>query len=871
MSQHDPAVPHTPDWSDEQVRFLAETGAVLVSSLSYEQVLSSLAELAVPILGDWCAVAIVDPGQAPRRIALACADLTRRPLAEAILQFQIAPTTDFLFARVIRTGKLDLVEDVGPGYFNQFNLDPEYRGLLELLAPRAFLTVPLYARGQTRGAITLSMAESGRRFTSQLQGLATELARRASLAVDNALLFQASQRRLSELTTIQRVAQAITSALRLEQICQTAVDQLNRAFGYQMASIYLREGDSLHLQYYIGYNHVVPVIGIDQGASGRVARTGEPVFVRDAPSDPDFIYAEPDIRQCIIVPLRYGDSPVLGTIAIESTGQPLLNDDDLTLLSLLADQVSVAVVNARLLARAEEAARRFRSLVESAGSMIIGLTPDLIITEFNREAERVFGTRREQMLGQSFLDLIAIPSEKPVCQSYAQAVLTGQPVAPYESSWQTIDGTIRTIAWTLTCRYEPSGIPAELLLVGHDMTERKQAEEERLTLERRLQEAQRLESLGVLAGGIAHDFNNLLTAITGNASLLRLDLPAGTAVYQSAVEIEIVAQRAADLIRQMLVYAGRGRFDVRPLDLNSVVVEMITLLRFSISKAATFLQHLAPGLPLIEADVAQIRQVVMNLIVNASEALDAAGGTITISTGQQRVTHPFRERGHFGTDLSVGNYVTLTVSDTGIGMDEAILARIFDPFFTTKFDGRGLGLAAVLGIVRGHRGALHVQSAPGRGSTFTIFFPALNKAVSRPPAAPLVIADRHPHHRADARVPVVLVIDDEDDVRTMAVRILERGGYRTLSASDGEHGIEAFRKYHNQIAAVLLDVTMPRIGGEAVLEALRAIAPRIPVVLMSGYTADDISSRFTDPLPNGFVQKPFDSAGLLTAISQVIL
>lgn len=865
QDQHD-AHPEPATWSDAHAHFLAEAGAVLAAPLDDEQLLTSLAHLAVPFLADWCAVALADADGHLRRVALVCADPADEPVAEAMRRFPLRPNLSNVYSQAYADGQSELLEDLTPEFFDRAIADEPYRALIKRIAPRSILTVPLIVRGAPRGAITFMLAASGRRHTTESCRLAEELVRRAAIAVENAQLYRGVRRRVAELATMQRVARAAVSALRLDQLCQTVVDQIHQAFGYQLVSIYLREGDSLHLQAYVGYDAVLREIRLDQGVSGRVVRTGKPAFVRDARTDPDFIAVMPGINQGIIIPLHYAGSPVLGTISVESTGEPALDEGDLAILKLLADQISVAVVNARLFARVEESATRFSSLVETAGSVIFCLDPALHITEFNREAERVFGASRAQVLGSHYLERFVDLHERAILGDLAHRALSGETLAPFEWSVRMATGEERSFVWTVSCRRDATGRPAELFIVGQDVTRLRQAEEARLALERKMFEAQRLESLGVLAGGIAHDFNNMLAAILGNASLLLLDLPPDSEAAHAARQIELVTQRAADLVGQMLAYAGRGRFNIQPLDLNELVAEMIVLLRVSVAKGAVLVQHLTPQLPAIEADAAQVRQVVMNLIVNASEALDPTGGTVTITTSVREIDAHTSRQSFVTPDLAPGPYVCLTVEDNGIGMSEATIARIFDPFFTTKFTGRGLGLAAVLGIVRAHRGALAVSSTLGRGTTFTVLFPASGVSLDpqNTPLAPALVP------RPGITRPLVLVIEDEDDVRRMVVRLLERGGYTALGAADGESALALCRGIQQPIAAVLLDLTMPHLGGEEVLRALQQLRPGLPVVLMSGYTTDEMRLRSGVGSAAAFVHKPFAAGELLEVLARVI-
>jgi CheY-like chemotaxis protein len=377
-----------------------------------------------------------------------------------------------------------------------------------------------------------------------------------------------------------------------------------------------------------------------------------------------------------------------------------------------------------------------------------------------------------------------------------------------------------------------------------------------------MQHAQKLESLGVLAGGIAHDFNNLLVGMLGNASLALLDTPLASPARGPVEDIERAAQRAAELTRQLLAYSGKGRFVIEPIDVSRLVEEMTSLLRAALSKKAELILELPTALPAIEADATQLRQVVMNLLTNASDAIGEAVGTIAIRTGVQQVEATYRATLLNGEAITDGAYVFVDVADTGAGMDGATIARIFDPFFTTKFTGRGLGLAATLGIVRGHRGAIKVYSEPGRGTTFRLLFPASREhPVEAAPPAPTAELPRGT---------TVLVVDDEAAVRAVARAMLERRGFRVLLAEDGEQAVSQFAGAAGTIDIVLLDLTMPRLDGEQTFRALRTIAPNVRVVLMSGYNQQDVTNQFVGKGLAGFIQKPFRASELYEAIARVV-
>ncbi len=397
-----------------------------------------------------------------------------------------------------------------------------------------------------------------------------------------------------------------------------------------------------------------------------------------------------------------------------------------------------------------------------------------------------------------------------------------------------------------------------------DITAQKLAAQDRLAVERRLQETQKLESLGVLAGGIAHDFNNLLTGILGNSSLARLDLPPGHAAVRASLDnLEQATLRAADLCKQMLAYAGRGRFVIQPLSMSQLVRDTVGLLEVSLARKASLQLQLEAGLPAFQGDGSQVRQILMNLVLNASEALAEKGGTITVSTGLVQATAEYLRKGYFHDQVAEGRYVFIEVSDNGCGMDAATQAKIFDPFFTTKFTGRGLGLAAVLGIVRGHKGAIHVCSEPGKGTAFRVLFQALEQSATPPaPVMSAVVAARN--------TGTILVVDDEETVRRVAQKILTGSGFDVVVAADGEEGIEKFRATPKRFSAVLLDLTMPRMDGEEVFRLVQEIRFGTPVLVMSGFNEQDTMSRFVGRGIAGFLPKPFNAEMLLMKLKAVL-
>jgi two-component system, cell cycle sensor histidine kinase and response regulator CckA len=400
-----------------------------------------------------------------------------------------------------------------------------------------------------------------------------------------------------------------------------------------------------------------------------------------------------------------------------------------------------------------------------------------------------------------------------------------------------------------------------LVAAARDLSERRRLEEERHNLEQKLLHAQKLESLGVLAGGIAHDFNNILMAVLGNADLALMRLSKESPATENLKNIEKAAARAADLAKQMLAYSGKGRFVLEHIDLNGLLEEMLHMLEVSISKRAVLRLDLSSPLPSVEVDATQLRQIIMNLVINASEAIGDKSGVIAITTGCMDCDRNYLKDIWLIENVSEGIYVYLEIADTGCGMDKEVLSRIFEPFFTTKFTGRGLGMAAVLGIVKGHKGAIKVYSEPGKGTTFKILLPASDRPVDL-------------FNRCDQAVDwkgqgTVLLVDDEETVRGIGAAMLKELGFTPITADDGREALVIFNK-RPDIVFVILDLTMPHMDGEQCFRELRQLLPQVKVIMTSGYNENEVTQKFLGKGLAGFIQKPYKLSTLREVIRNTI-
>ncbi|MDQ6956336.1 MAG: PAS domain S-box protein [Mariprofundaceae bacterium] len=492
-------------------------------------------------------------------------------------------------------------------------------------------------------------------------------------------------------------------------------------------------------------------------------------------------------------------------------------------------------------------------VTEQADELVIITDISGVIQYVNPAFERVSGYSKEEVIGETPR---IVKSGEHSGDYYARmwsTLLAGR-IWKDDFKNRKKDGSIYEVTQTIAPLSDQHGSIEGFVAVQRDVTQQRRVEE-------KLHHTDRVESLGVLAGGIAHDFNNLLTAILGNASLALKKLDHSSPAYDNIGNIEAASHSAADLCRQMLAYSGKGKFVVKPVNLSVLVENMGKLIDVSIAKNVVMRYQLAKRLPLIDADIAQMQQVLLNLMTNASESIEDKSGIITLATGVMMLENDYLYKCIGEENLSAGRYVYLEVSDTGCGMDDATLKKIFDPFFTTKFTGRGLGMSAMLGIVRGHKGALRVYTERGHGTTIRVLFPES--------------LEQH-WEEGEVLLPknidvtgTVLIIDDEETVREVAAAMLEDIGFKSISAIDGADGVACYRKHQNDIAFVLLDMTMPKMNGEECFRHLRQINPDIKVILSSGYNEQEATSRFTGKGLAGFLQKPYSPQALADKITSM--
>ncbi|MCG8587726.1 MAG: PAS domain-containing protein [Proteobacteria bacterium] len=477
----------------------------------------------------------------------------------------------------------------------------------------------------------------------------------------------------------------------------------------------------------------------------------------------------------------------------------------------------------------------------------------------NRAMAEAAGMTAQEMLGRTPLETPANEADaRQLMDQDRQLLENNEKVFVPDYTVTDYRGKERTFQITKTPVALPGREDISLLGVSVDITEIKAAE-------RALQHAQKLESLGVMAGGIAHDFNNLLVAVLGNASLALTKVGPDSPAHAHLVDVDKAAQRGSELTRQLLAYAGKGRVLMEDVDLSQLVRDATDLIAVSIPSSISVRYDLAENLRAVHVDASQVQQIVMNLVINAAEAVgEEAAGEVVITTEEVELDADEVEETVGEEALPAGRYVMLSVRDSGCGMDAKTRARIFDPFFTTKFAGRGLGLAAVLGIVRGHQGSLRVESEAGVGSTFRVLLPATSAPAVQKPERLERMADGMP-------TGTILLVDDDASVLRIAARILESAGLGVLQAQDGVEALDVFERHRADIDAVLLDLTMPHKSGRETAQVLRMRDPVLPLILTSGYPEHDEVQRVAGEGFTSFVQKPYLPDALLELVREAII
>ena len=656
-----------------------------------------------------------------------------------------------------------------------------------------------------------------------------------------------------------------------EPAFDAVVELLGAAFDCPNAVMAILNGDEFWFKASAGVHGLTAAR--KNSACSMVVDSAKPMIFPDFKSDPEFCnhpyFVERGFRFYAGCPIKDPAGTVIGTVCVFDTEPRPGAQELMPQLILIGKQASALVeLHNRLLGRpAENAARPAASAGDTSRELCIDENLEKITAKLPDGLCVISGEKLvfcnpflEQLLGYDPGELLNLspssllhPDDRQRCGESIASLIAGGPEVHTAYRMRTKSGS--TVPVEIYSRLvELDGVPSVVSVI-RDIQERQNLEQERTSLESKLQQVQKLESLGILAGGIAHDFNNLLTGVLGNSSLALNELSDNHAAYRQVKNIQEAATRATELCRKMLTYSGRGQYVLQSVSLGDLVQDIAHLLKTSISKKTELILDFEENTPPIEGDPAQLGQVIMNLITNANDALDGEPGKIHITTGRTLATREyFASQTFLDDNLDEGEYVYVQVEDTGHGMDADTAQRVFDPFFTTKFSGRGLGMAAALGIVRGHGGAIEVQSTPHEGTRIRVLFPFSSSQPAFVTPTSINGSDR-----------AVLVVDDEPVVRDLVDAILSKEGYDVLSAVCGIQGMEMFKEHQNQIQLVVLDLTMPRKDGRQMLHEIRELSPEVPVLLSSGYHKDE-GGKLPKNDPNlAFLPKPYTAEQLIAS------
>ena len=510
----------------------------------------------------------------------------------------------------------------------------------------------------------------------------------------------------------------------------------------------------------------------------------------------------------------------------------------------------------------QQSEKRFRNLLHDIPAIAVqGYGPDGTTQYWNKASEKLYGFSAEEAIGRNLLDLI-IPSEmrSDVEQAMRYMAETGRPIPASELSLKRKDDSLVPVLSSHAIVKAP-GREQELFCLDIDLSDQKKADAEKLALEYQLLHAQKMESLGVLAGGIAHDFNNLLAVIIGHCSLAKLR---PTTAVENIQPIETAAERAAALCQQMLAYAGKAHISKTQTNFEEMVDEMVKMSKSTISQNVKITFDLASEIPPIIADASQIRQVTMNLIINASEAIGEKQGEVAVSLAKITIRADQHQKDYIGDIIPPGRYACLEVTDNGCGMDAETQQRIFEPFYTTKFTGRGLGMSAVLGIIKAHNGGLQLFSKPGQGTTFKVYLPISISETAQDPSIQLT-SPSLPWKGSGT----VLLVEDEEQVTLIAKVMLEELGFTVIGASNGKEALEQYQRNAKEISLVVTDIGMPVMDGYALFRELKKLNPDLPIIISSGFGDADVTSRIPSEEVAGMISKPYNFEQLRDVLKDV--
>jgi PAS domain S-box-containing protein len=656
-----------------------------------------------------------------------------------------------------------------------------------------------------------------------------------------------------QLLALNTIAEAVNRVVNLRDVLQTALEKITEMLPASTGWIYLLEENRLMLKSAKGSTldflalhdpaQYPPSLWLNQPRVEREEEGSSEGHIHQA-------LKEFGIQFWASIPLRTIDGTA-GTLIVAGENYAMFTAKQAELMETFGNQISVALNNALLFERLRASEQRYADLFENAPDLYVRVNREHSIVGCNRTGADLLGYPRERVLGLPFESLFAADRQSAVAGVIERMFMDGKALKDHEEQMRRHDGRPLNVILNSTLVFDESGRTVNARIVARDITERK-------LMEGAILHAQKIDSIGNLAGGIAHDFNNILAAVLGSASIMRRRLTSRSPLRKYVEIIESSARRGSSLTRQLLTFARKTETIVEPVDINQVIAETIELFRRSVTKEIGVRTVLSADPVTINGDSGQIQQALLNLFLNARDAMPG-GGTLTIMT--EVIAADARATSQFSS-VRPGLFVAIRVEDTGHGIPAEIQNRIFEPFFTTKDHGTGLGLSVVYGVVQNHGGFITMESAPGRGTTMTVFLPR-------------VLADRHA--RAQARrkriprgVEQILMIDDELSVCEVARDMLTEQGYTVHLAHDGDAGVEFYRKRQGMVDLILLDINMPVMGGKEAFELLRGLNPAVPIIIVTGYGREAVETSAFSSEVNGFIQKPFQMETLALKVRQVL-
>ena len=656
-----------------------------------------------------------------------------------------------------------------------------------------------------------------------------------------------------QLLALNTIAEAVNRVVELDYVLQTALDKITELLDTSFGWIYMFEGGGLALKCAKGATlDFVAVMGEARAPASvwlhqpRVER--EPIHETSGRIHTDL--KKLGIQFWVSIPLRVKEH-VAGVLIVAGNNYEMFTGKQAELVEAFGNQISVALNNAQLFDRLKQSERQYADLFENSPDIYLSVDRQRQIVGCNKTGADILGYPKEAVIGKNFEVFFVEQSREGLKDLLDQMFTEGRGLKDVEEQMVTNAGRPFFVNLNSTLVFDESGTSINARIVARDISERK-------LMEGAILHAQKIDSIGNLAGGIAHDFNNILAAILGSASIMRRRLTEKSKLSKYVEIIESSARRGSSLTRQLLTFARKTETIVKPVNINGLIEETLHLFQRSVTKEIDVETHLAEEGTNVNGDDGQIQQALLNLFLNARDAMPD-GGMMTVSTS---VTIADAHTTSQFSSIKPGPFVAIRVSDTGQGIAKEMQNRVFEPFFTTKDHGTGLGLSVVYGVVQNHGGFIHPDSEVGRGTTFTVFLPRINVRTE--------IAARQRRQRLPRGTENVLIIDDEVSVCEIARDSLAGLGYNVYVVHDGKAGVDLYRTHQATIDLILLDINMPVMGGKETFELLRAIQPKVRIIIVTGYGKAVIETSMFSSQVNGFMQKPFQLETLATKVREVL-